>query len=346
MKQQVMTSPGKIEFRDVHVPKIASQQVLVRTMRIGVCGSDIHVYHGTHPYTTYPIVQGHEVSGQIEKVGSKVKGFKVGDRVTIQPQVVCGKCYSCTHGNYHICDNLKVLGFQTTGTASEYCAVDADKVFKLPEDMSFDYGAMVEPMAVAVHAVKRHAVRRASDIIGIKVLILGAGPIGNLVAQTVKALGAQEVMITDLSDFRLDVAKSCGIDYIVNPLHADLEGEVIRFFGRDKADLIFECVGANATIEQAIQIARKGTDIVVVGVFGEKVTVDLGLVQDRELRLIGTLMYKKEDFVEAIELLKIKKVNLQPLVSEHFSFFDYQRAYEYIDKNKEKIMKIMIDVHE
>ncbi|GAJ08299.1 unnamed protein product, partial [marine sediment metagenome] len=150
-----MTAPGKIEFRDIPVPKVKEGQVLVKIKRIGICGSDIHVYYGKHPYTSYPVVQGHEVSGEIVKLSDGGSNFKEGDKVTIQPQIVCGKCYSCKHGQNHICDNLKVMGFQTTGMASEYFAVDLKKVLKLPENISYDHGALVEPLAVAVHALKR-----------------------------------------------------------------------------------------------------------------------------------------------------------------------------------------------
>lgn len=155
MLQQVMTNPKEITFREVPVPEITAEQVLVKIKRIGICGSDIHVYHGKHPFTSYPVTQGHEVSGEIVKLGENVKGFTVGQKITIQPQVVCGECYPCRHGKYSLCEKLKVMGFQTTGTASEYFAVDAAKVTALPEEMSYDEGAMIEPLAVAVHAVKR-----------------------------------------------------------------------------------------------------------------------------------------------------------------------------------------------
>ncbi|MEZ0536669.1 zinc-binding dehydrogenase [Caldicellulosiruptoraceae bacterium PP1] len=340
MIQAVMTQPGKIEFIEIPVPEIKDNQVLIKMMRIGVCGSDIHVYHGKHPYTTYPVVQGHEVSGEIVKIGENVTGLFVGDKVTVQPQVVCGKCYSCIHGNYHICDNLKVMGFQTTGMASEYFAVDAEKVIKLPNDLSFDEGAMIEPLAVAVHAVKK-----IGDIKDKKILVLGAGPIGNLVAQTAKGIGAASIMITDVSGYRLEKAKECGIDYCINVNDHNLENEIKNIFGADKADVIFECVGSNQTINQAINVARKGSEIVVVGVYGDKVNVDMGLVQDRELRLYGTLMYKKEDYITAIELVENGKINLKTLITNHFTFKDYLKAYEFIDNMKDKVMKVMVDIH-
>jgi len=334
-----MTSPGKIEFRDVPVPETEAGKVLVRMMRIGVCGSDIHVYHGTHPYTSYPVVQGHEVSGMVERLGERVSGLRVGDRVTIQPQIFCGKCYPCTHGKPHICDELKVMGFQTTGAASELFLVDAEKVLKLPFEMSYDHGAMVEPVSVGVHALGRGGIAN-----GMNVLVLGAGPIGNLTSQVAKGLGASKVMITDLSDHRLEVARECGIDMCINPKKKDLGAAVLEHFGTDKADLILECVGSNATIEQAVDVARKGSDIIIVGVFGDKPVVDMGLVQDRELRLIGTLMYQKEDFRTAIELINTGTVKLAPLISNHFAFEDYLKAYEYIEKQKDRTMKVMIDI--
>ncbi|MHA2391547.1 MAG: zinc-dependent alcohol dehydrogenase [Promethearchaeota archaeon] len=340
MKQEVIKAPREIEFNNIPIPELQQNDVLVKMMRIGICGSDIHVYHGKHPYTTYPITQGHEVSGIIEKIGSNVKNVKPGDKVTIEPQVVCNQCYPCTHGKYHICDNLKVMGFQTTGAASEFFKVDSKKVVKLPDNMTYEQGAMIEPCAVAVHAVSR-----GGDLSGYNVLVLGAGPIGNLVGQTAKALGASAVMITDLSDYRLEIAKDVAIDFTVNPSKQNLSEEIEKVFGANKADLIIECVGSNETIDAAITNARKGTDIIIVGVFGDKPTVDLGFVQDRELRLTGTLMYQSDDYHKAIELVNSGKIKLEPLMTVHFPFKEYNKAYKYIDDKKDKLMKVFIDIN-
>ena len=341
MKQAVMTSPGVIEFRDIPAPRPDPGQVLLRIKRIGVCGSDIHVYHGKHALTPYPVVQGHEVSGVIEELGTGVKGLKVGDSVTFQPQVTCGTCYSCTHGAYHICDNLKVMGFQTTGAGSELFALDARLVLRLPAGISYDHGAMVEPTAVGVHAVTR-----GGGVKGKKVLVLGAGPIGNLTSHVARGLGAAKVMITDVSDYRLGLARECGVDFAVNTGREDLAARIRDSFGAEKADLTLECVGAGPTISQAIAVARKGTDIVVVGVFGDTPQVDMGTVQDRELRLIGTLMYQEPDWKKAIELIGSGEVKLGPLVTNHFPFADFKKAYEYIDANRERAMKVMITVQD
>src|SRR6476646_10342011 len=151
MKQAVMTAPGQIQFCDVEKPSPKDNEVVLQTRRIGVCGSDIHVYHGMHPYTSFPVVQGHEVGGTVAALGKNVTRLKVGDKITFMPQVTCGKCYPCTHGMYHICENLKVMGFQTGGAAQQYFALPAENVLKLPDTMSLDEAAFIEPISVTVH---------------------------------------------------------------------------------------------------------------------------------------------------------------------------------------------------
>ncbi len=153
MKQAVMTAPGKIEFCNVERPVPKANEVILQTRRIGVCGSDIHVYHGLHPYTGYPVVQGHEIGGVVADVGADVTSVKVGDKITFLPQVTCGVCYPCTHGMPHICESLKVMGFQTGGAAQEYFALPEENVVKLPDSMSLDRAAMIEPISVVVHAI-------------------------------------------------------------------------------------------------------------------------------------------------------------------------------------------------
>lgn len=340
MKQAIMIKPKEIEFKEVPVPEITERQVLVKIMRIGICGSDIHVYHGLHPYTSYPVVQGHEVSCLVEKVGKNVRKFKPGDKVTIEPQVSCGHCYPCTHGLVNICNELKVLGFQTTGTASDYFAVSADKLVKLPDDMGFNEGAMIEPLAVGVRAIQK-----GGEIKGRNILVFGAGPIGNLTAQVARGMGASGVMIVDLNDFRLSIAGHCGIDYTVNPERQDISQELQGAFGPDGADLIVECVGVNKTMDMAIELSRKGTDIVVVGVFGDKAAINMGMVQEKELRLFGIARYIIEDFQTAIDLVTDGRIKLLPLISHEFGFYEYTKAYRHIDEKKDQTMKVMIRVN-
>ena len=339
MLQQVMTEPKKITFREVPIPEAGPDQVLVKIKKIGICGSDIHVYHGTHPYTSYPVTQGHEVSGEIVSLGEYVKDLQIGQKVTIEPQVFCGRCWPCLHGKYNLCEKLKVMGFQTTGTASEYFAVDASKVTPLPEELSYSEGAMIEPLAVTVHAAKRFP-----ELKGAKAVVLGCGPIGILLVQSLKALGAAEVLATDISDSRLELARSLGADYAVNTMKQDYASALLEAFGPDKADVAFECAGSDITMDQAIQNGRKGSTIILVAVFGKTAHVDLAKLNDSELDLNTSMMYRHEDYVDAIRFVKEGKISLKPLMSRHFAFEDYQKAYEYIDNNRESTMKVLIDV--
>ena len=293
MLQQVMTAPGVIEFRDVPTPKPQPGEVLVKIQKIGMCGSDIHVYHGEHPFTKYPVTQGHEVSGEIAALGEGVAGFALGQKVTIQPQVVCGKCWPCRHGKYNLCEELKVMGFQTTGVASHYFAVDAKKV-----------------------------------------------------AQVAKGLGARKVMITDVSDIRLEKAKECGADVCVNTREKDFAQAFVQCFGPDKADVIYDCAGNNVTMGQAIANARKGSTILLVAVFATRGDIDLAVLNDHELDLNTSMMYRNEDYLTAIDLVNQGKVQLKPLISKHFAFRDYLKAYKYIDENRETTMKVIINVQE
>ena len=339
MLQQVMTAPGEIQFDTVPVPQPLPGQVLVKMKRVGVCGSDIHVYHGKHPYTKYPVTQGHEVSGQIAALGEGVTHLHVGQRVTIEPQVYCNHCHPCTHGKYNLCESLKVMGFQTTGAASEYFAVDAAKITPLPDEMSYDEGAMIEPLAVTVHAV-----RRAGDVAGKKICVLGCGPIGILLVQTLKALGAAEVLATDISSYRLELAKDCGADHVVNTRSTDFGKALAEIFGPDKTDLIYDCAGNDITMDQAIQNARKGSTIILVAVYAGLARCDLAKLNDSELTLDTTMMYRHEDYVDAIQLVGEGKIRLAPLMSKHFPFAEYQAAYQYIDANQETTMKVLVDV--
>jgi len=210
---------------------------------------------------------------------------------------------------------------------------------KLPESLSLDDAAMIEPIAVAVHALAR-----GGGAEGRRVLVLGAGPIGNLTAQVAKASGARDVMITDISPYKLDKAHACGIPHAINTSQTSIADAIMEHFGPEKADVILECVGVEATITEAVDVARKGSTIVIVGVFGKKPQVDLGLVQDRELSLVGTLMYQKPDYERAIELATAGKLNLAEMITDRYSFDDYPAAYHAIEASGGNYLKVMIEL--
>jgi 2-desacetyl-2-hydroxyethyl bacteriochlorophyllide A dehydrogenase len=339
MRQAIMTEPGKIELREVPKPSAGPGEVLLHIKRIGVCGSDIHVNHGLHPFTSYPVVQGHEFAAVVEEVGKGVDGVSTGMKATARPQVVCGKCAPCRRGDYHICDVLKVEGFQAPGVAQDYFNTTPDKLVPLPDSMTLEQGALIEPTSVAVHSTGR-----AGDLTRKNVLVLGAGPIGNLIAQVARSRGAGKVLIRDLSDYRLEIARQCGLEDISNANNESMADAKRRVFGDDGYSVAFEAVGVEATMADAVDTIEKGGTIMVVGVFGEKPRIDMSVVGDRELNLVGTLMYKHEDYEKAVELIASGEVITDPLVTKHFPLEQYEDAYSYIDDQGDKTLKVMIDL--
>ena len=340
MRQAILVEPKHIEFKEVAEPKAAdltAHQVLVNIKRIGICGSEIHSYHGLHPATFYPVVQGHEYSGVVMAVGSEVTVCKPGDHITARPQLVCGKCNPCKRGQYNVCEHLRVQAFQADGAAQDFFVVDDDRVAKLPEDMSLDYGAMIEPSAVGAHASNR------TDVKGKNVVVSGAGTIGNLIAQFCIARGAKNVLITDVSDLRLAKARECGIKHTLNITKKTLKEAAQELFGEEGYQVGFEVAGVEVSIRSLMETIEKGSNIVVVAVFAKDPALSMFYLGEHELRLIGSMMYRHEDYLTAIDYVNKGIVNLKPLVSNRFAFEEYDDAYKFIDTHRETSMKVLID---
>lgn len=334
-----MTRPGHIELNEVDEPIAGSGEILLRVKKIGVCGSDIHVWHGQHPFTSYPVVQGHEFSGVVEAVGEGVTKVKPGMKATAAPQEVCGVCNPCRRGDYHICDELKVRGFQAPGCAQDLFVVSEERIVAFPDALTFEQGALIEPAAVSAHST-----HRAPALAGKNVVVLGAGTIGNLVAQAARCRGAKKVMITDLSDFRLEKAMEAGVDVACNVRTEAFSDKVKDVFGDEGFDAAFECAGVEASLDAAVQAIQKGGTIVVVGVYGEPPRVDMSVVGDRELSLVGTLMYQQEDYEQAVEWIANGSMSTEQLVTGHFALEEYEAAYRYIEEEGDTTLKVVIDV--
>jgi len=335
-----MLSPGVIEYREVPDPgPLQGNEILLRIKKIGICGSDIHVYHGRHPATPYPVVQGHEYSAVAEAVGKYVVKVLPGMKVTARPQLVCNECGPCKRGQYNACQKLKVQGFQAPGVAQDLFVVPEDRIVVFPDSMTFEQGALIEPAAVGAHSTNR-----AASLKGKNVVVAGAGTIGNLVAQFAKARGANKILITDVSDYRLSIAKQCGIYGALNVKETSFAEGIQSFFGHDGFQVGFEAAGVQASLDVLMQHVEKGGEIIILGVYSKNPVVNMFYLGEHELNVYGSMMYRHEDYEAAVELMASGKIITAPLLTKTFPFEKYTDAYKFIEKQADKTMKVMIDL--
>jgi L-iditol 2-dehydrogenase len=335
-----LTTRKTIVMEQVNEPIPGSGQVRLKVETCGVCGSDIHAYYGEHPYIGFPIQQGHEFAGRIDQIGPDVTGWQVGQRVTAEPSVVCGECENCQQGNYHICYRLSVIGCQSDGAMAEYVLVQAKKLVALPDTMTFEEGAFVEPLAVGVHAVRRVATHA-----GTRMLILGAGTIGLMTLFAALGAGITDITITDILDEKLQLARKLNAKHTVNVRDTSLSDFCRTTFGTEMAfDVAIECVGTAGTVRGALPVLKKGGKLVLGGVFPEEVPVNLGLAQDRELSLIGTLMYQMDEFTTARDLIASGKAPVQGLITSRYPLAEFPQAMKMIDENRNANLKTMIHI--
>lgn len=337
MKQLIMLAPKSLTVREVDVPEPKAGEVRIRVRQIGICGSDIHVWHGTHPFTPYPVVQGHEFCGHIDQLGEGVNHLAVGDLVTAMPQIVCGHCHACLSGQFHICENLKVRGFQADGCGQEFFVTDAERIVPLPAHFTLDQGAFMEPVAVAAHAVSR-----LGDLVGKNMVVMGAGTIGNLIAQVAQRMGAN-VLLTDIQDARLERAHACGIQHTANMMSTSLADAAAAAFGDDGFALAVEAAGAPPAIQALIPAIQKGGTILIVGVYGRPVELDMARVGEHELNVKGSMMYWRDDWLQAKDLLD-QGLHIQPLIDAKYPLSEWVDAYHHIDDNPQAVMKLMVNV--
>ena len=342
MLQAILKTPGDIEIREISLPEeLKDNEILLKIHKIGVCGSDIHVFHGKHPFVTkYPVIQGHEYSGQVVKVGKNVQVVKPGMKATARPQVVCGKCPPCLRGQYNVCQNLTVQGFVANGSAQEYFVVTDDRIVDVPDSVSYEQAALIEPAAVGAHSTIR-----AGDLTGKNVVVAGGGTIGNLIAQFAIARGAKKVLLTTAkSEFRLGIAKQCGIQETANLSKENFPDAVKRVFGDEGFQVGFEAASAQGAVTDLIAGVENGGTVIIVGVFEENPVVNMGFLGEHELNVLGSMMYRHEDYVEAVKFIAEEKIITAPLITSRFPFSQYLDAYKFIEQQGDKSLKVMIDV--
>lgn len=336
--------PGEFRIEDEPIPEVGDDDVLLKTLKLGICGSDIQIYHGMHKAVTeekLPRIMGHEAACVIAKVGKNVRDYKIGEKVAVEPQVYCGHCYPCLSGRFNVCEHLEVMGVHRDGFASEYYACDAKYLHKVPQNISDDLLALVEPLSVGVGSC-----HRATKLVGGNVVVVGAGTIGNCIVQAAKGLGAGKVLVTDLVDDKLEYAKECGADFAYNTGKITLKEAVEDAFGVRKADVIIDAVANPYVFQTILDATRPNSEVIMTGNYKKPVTLDVPRIQRREVSLIGHMMYVREDYDDAINLLAEGKINTRKLISQHFSFDHYGDAFTFADEHPSDYMKMMIDFEE
>jgi L-iditol 2-dehydrogenase len=322
MKAAVCKKPFEIVIEEAPIPVPGPDELLVQVKASAICGSDIKGYDGKHPLIRLPLILGHEFSGVIAGKGSAVEGFCIGDRVVVEPSSVCGSCFFCRRKEYALCTNLKQLGHQLPGSFAEYTLSKAQFTYPLPETIAFDKAALVQPLAISIHAADRTSVRQGQTVI-----ILGMGPIGLLLLQVMKKRGAR-ILVSDLVDDKLNKAISLGADQVCHGADPAIDKKIKDWTEGRGADIVIEAAGTSATIDQSFSFVRRGGTILLLGITGhEREEVPLEKVVLDELNLLGTVRYGAEDFPRAIEMIQNQAIDLEALLTQRFKMSDLPRVF-------------------
>jgi L-iditol 2-dehydrogenase len=341
MKAFVLTAPRRFAVEELPTPRPKADEVLVRVRACGICGSDVHGMDGSTGRRIPPIVMGHEAAGEVAEVGSAVSGWEVGDRVTFDSTVYCGRCWHCLRGEVNLCDERRVIGvscseYRRDGAFAEFVAVPARILYRLPGNLTFEQAALVESVSVAVHAVGRTPLARDAAVV-----VLGTGMIGLLVVQVLKARGCGSIIAVDMDESRLAMALRFGATEAIASGTADVAGRVRALTGGRGADAAFEVVGLAATLAAAVDCVRKGASITLVGNLSRSVELPLQSVVTRQLTLIGTCASAGE-YPACLELIASGKVDVTAFVSAAAPLEMGAQWFERLHAGEKGLMKVLL----
>jgi L-iditol 2-dehydrogenase len=340
MKALLLSEYRRLEIADVATPSAGAGEVLIRVGACGICGSDVHGYDGSSGRRIPPIVMGHEAAGRIAAVGAGVTGLVEGDRVTFDSTIYCGTCGYCKRGEVNLCDHRQVLGvscgdYSRAGAFAEFVAVPARVVYKLPDSISFAEAAMLEAVAVAIHGVSLSKILAESTA-----LVVGAGTIGVLILQALRAAGCKRVLVSDVDETRLKMAKEMGAADVLLA-DADVVAQVLQRTGGEGVDVAIEAVGRNETVSAAIASVRKGGTVVLVGNISPKVTLPLQKVVTRQIRLQGSCASAGE-YPEAIALMASGAIRVKPLISAIAPLAEGPAWFERLYAREPNLLKVVL----
>ncbi len=329
---KVAPGVGYIELRDIPEPKAGPGQVVINVKAAGICGTDIHIYKDEFK-TKPPVVLGHEIAGEIVEIGSGVEGLKTGSKVTTETYFsTCGHCRYCRSGNINLCLQRKSIGSALNGGFTNYVLVPAKNIHVLPEHLSFQAGALTEPLACVVHGVLTTPTVSPGDL----AVIAGPGAIGLLTLQVVKAAGAKVVMLgTSVDEKRLELAKQLGADYVLNVQSEDTS-KLIQELSVEGlgADVVYECSGAGPAATQLLPLLRRRGRYVQIGLFGKPIQWDLDQLCYKEIIVSGSNASVPSSWTRALQLLENKSVNTGVLISHQLSVQDWQEAFDIFESKQ------------
>ncbi len=341
MKALVHTQPYKFEFKDVPQPRPGDEEILVRVKAVGICGSDVHGYTGQTGRRIPPIIMGHEASGVVEAIGRNARNVAVGDRITFDSTVYCNQCRWCRLGRVNLCDDRKILGvsipaFRREGCMAEYVVMPWWIAYKLPEAVSFEEAALVEPAGVSMHAARITPID-VNDLVA----VVGAGTIGLFAIQALKVKGAGKVIALDVREERLAFARQLGADITINPSQGDVKAEMQRLVGRADVDAVLEAVGTPPAVDLGFKIVRRGGHLTLIGNVTPQVTVNLQDLIMRELNIRGSFAIAGE-YRAVLDLMAQGRIQAKPLISQTRPLSEGQAAFDVLHKGDPKLFKIVL----
>lgn len=337
MKAIVIEKPDNIEIRDIPMPEVKEGEALLKVKYVGICGADLASYTGNQPFTTYPRIPGHEFSAEIIEIPENDKGLKVGDIVTCNPYFNCGECYSCKRGFFNCCTDNQTMGVQRDGAFCEYIAMPVERIYK-GIGLSAEELALIEPFSISQHAVSRAEIKESDNV-----LVIGAGPIG-LFALLAAKQKCRKIVVADILDNRLELAKEYGADAVVNTKEVSLVDFTEKFTEGNGFDVCIEACGAPETFLSCIDCAAFAGNVILIGNGKRETSFVHSVILKKELNIHGSRNALKDDFINNIELLASGKADVMKMVSCIYSIDDAAKAFEALKNNNGTLAKLLIKI--
>jgi 2-desacetyl-2-hydroxyethyl bacteriochlorophyllide A dehydrogenase len=337
MKAAVWHGGKDVRIEEVPNPEVKSGEVLVRVKSAGICGSDAHAFEGKSKRRVPPLVLGHEFSGVVADIGNGVLDFQGGDRVVVEPIISCGACGPCSNGRTNICLEIRFIGLHVPGAFAEYIAVPASKCYKLPDSVSFDEAALVEPLSVATHAMNMTPTK-----VGDNLLVIGSGVIGLMILQVAIHRVGGNVFVSDLIDYKLDLAKRLGASAVIHSGREDVTKRVRELTNGKGVDVVIEAVGVQDTLRQGLAVVKKGGEVTITGLLQQIMEVDVMKLVTNEITMRGDYTYTSADFKTSLDLIKNDVVHVKPLITHTFPLTDIAKAVGVLTEGKEEPIKILL----